>query len=514
MLRIEIIGQVGTQTYAAEQIMAIYDEGTRIATQHGETFTGRPTTQLMVTSQHVIKLRTEYNLPLKDSRRFIERALEKERSLDIYHPAKTWFLLEQEDGNPLICNITPRLAPLHDPQAMQRISTEIDFTQMLCTMFRMYLRIASEHDMGLDISLSNFALDRDLRLYYIDDDIYSWDKFTTLSHYLGTLIRSQSDLDDEKITNLGICLRESILEYFSDQLWLSVIAEETRGIFLPETKRPILMAFIKALNESRQVVRKISTIDTSSPVPKSKVIALLADVHANAPALETALNYLAKRNINQGLVMGDVVGYGPHPRECIRLLRDNPGFSVIKGNHDHAASGLNYGMGFSHLGKWVIEWTANLLNDEEKNWLAELPLYLLGENWIAVHGAPTDKTFFNAYVYQMTYEENLDNLEKRQLKFGFHGHTHLQKTYFRTRRGDGHNDAPKQQLADYQSALVCPGSVGQPRSNIPGCELALVDTETWELEYLRLDYDMQPTLNDMQRENFPPNLIERLTLGK
>jgi diadenosine tetraphosphatase ApaH/serine/threonine PP2A family protein phosphatase len=131
-----------------------------------------------------------------------------------------------------------------------------------------------------------------------------------------------------------------------------------------------------------------------------------------------------------------------------------------------------------------------------------------------VHGAPNDKTFFNAYVYEMTYEDNLLNLETRNLRLCFHGHTHLQKVYFRKGRQDRSSTAVRQNLNDYEQALVCPGSIGQPRSGKPGCEFALYDHQSGELEFIHLDYDATVTMNDMKTYSFPTNLIERLYRGR
>jgi len=93
--------------------------------------------------------------------------------------------------------------------------------------------------------------------------------------------------------------------------------------------------------------------------------------------------------------------------ECIRELQKR-NFLVIKGNHDHALVTGIPARGFSPVGRWVLEWSAAEVEKAECDWLANLPAYHQQDNWIAVHGAPQDKTFFNAYVYRLTYEENLN----------------------------------------------------------------------------------------------------------
>lgn len=196
------------------------------------------------------------------------------------------------------------------------------------------------------------------------------------------------------------------------------------------------------------------------------------------------------------------------------MLRALPGARVVQGNHDHAVATQRYSLGFSPVSRWVIEWSRERLSPEALNWLDGLPLYLQGDDWIAVHGAPNDKTFFNAYVYEMTYEDNLINMESRQLRLCFHGHTHLPKVYYRKRSQDSSNSALRQNLNDYERALICPGSIGQPRTGRPGVDFALYDRQSGELEFMHLEYNMDATLRDMHSYNFPPNLIERLDRGR
>ena len=506
--RIEVVGQVGDTPCSAEQITTLIDSATAVATRHGDTFTGRPSTRLLVTESHIIKQRTEYQLKEKDARRFITQAVERERKLGLYHPSKTWFLIfDTAHEFPLIANITVRLVPLNDLGSFKPPVTTVRYIELLSEMLRLYLEIAARHDLSLDISVSNFAIDTQQKLYYIDDDVYAWDRFTTLSHYLGVLLRTHEQIDEEAAQQLGHALHLVVLANFGDKLWLNVIAEEARALFLPEVRKPVMRALLKALTEDARGRQR-------THLPASTMVALLADIHANAPALEAALAYLQQRNINDILVMGDIVGYGPHPQQCVDMLRALPGAQILQGNHDHAVATQRYSLGFSPFSRWVIEWSRERLSADALAWLDSLPLYLQGDDWIAVHGAPNDKTFFNAYVYEMTYEDNLMNLESRNLRLCFHGHTHLQKVYYRKSRQDRSSNAAHQNLNEYERSLICPGSIGQTRSGKPGAEFALYDHKSGELEFIHLEYDMSVTLRDMNNYNFPSNLVERLSRGR
>jgi hypothetical protein len=213
----------------------------------------------------------------------------------------------------------------------------------------------ARHELGLDISLSNFAVDAQQKLYYIDDDVYAWDRFTTLSHYLGVLLRTQERIDEAAAQQLGQILHQQLLASFDDKLWLNVVAEEARSLFLPEARKEVMRTLLKAVTEATRGRLR-------AQLPASSMVALLADIHANAPALEAVLAYLQQRNISDMLVMGDIVGYGPHPQQCIDMLRNLPGARIVQGNHDHAVATQHYGLGFSPVSQWVIEWSRERLS--------------------------------------------------------------------------------------------------------------------------------------------------------
>ncbi len=521
-MAIEIIGSLSDTGYSSETIERVLLEGGLRLTQHGDAFTGRPGTRMVVHGEHVIKLRTEINpLTLSDAKRFVAGALAREREIGIHHPSKTWFLLPEAGTEvPRIANITPRLAPLHESGKLIQELGEGRYFQHVCALLDLYLKSASEHQVGLDISLSNFAVDTTGHLYYVDDDIYGWDEFHSLTHFLGILVRILP-FTEARIDQLAACTRQAVLNHFRDPHWISVIAEDLRSLFVAEERKPLLKQMVKAITEDRalslhvedQPVITRAVGDIAPEVEFNFKIALMADIHANSAALERVLAYMDDHKIERGYVLGDVVGYGPNPVECIELLRARPQLVTIKGNHDHAVASGSYGLGFSSTGRHVVEWTAQQLDASARQWLSDLPLYITGTDWLGVHGSPNDKTFFNAYVYDMTYEDNLDTLEERRIRFCFHGHSHLQKVYYRTKSDDGSKTDRHQDLTQYISALVCPGSVGQPRSGIAGTEFALLDLETWGLEFLRLDYDILRTVERMRELNFPTNLADRLLQG-
>ena len=478
----------------------------RIQTAHGEMFTGRPATVIIANDDYVIKLRHDYRLDDVNAVRFIENAIELEQTLGIHHGRKTWFI-DRTDGGVVIANITPRLRPLHDPGVVERLQPE-GFLAVLDVVLERYCAIAAQHDMRLDLGLSNFAINDDGDMFYLDDETYGWDNFLSLGHFLGVLVRAQQWLTPEHAGALGKCLRRHVADHFGDSHHTTVVVGHLKSVFIPPQKKAVMDAVIHALQHGDYV---------AAPRPVRMAcqrIALIADIHANAPALRAALDFVADCGVDNTVVLGDVVGYGPHPRQCIEMLRNLPNCSILRGNHDHAAARGQVNGKMQSFAKWALEWTIAQLTDDDKQWLLELPLYLEGEHWLAVHGAPLDKSYFNAYVYKMTYGDNLDNLAERNIKLCFHGHTHIQTTYYRNSSGDHQACAPSQDLNHYHHALVCPGSIGQPRNGERGAQLAILDLSRQHLQFHSIEYDLEPTLTAMRGADFPATLIDRLTRGE
>ncbi|NIT79076.1 MAG: metallophosphoesterase, partial [Thermoplasmata archaeon] len=304
--------------------------------------------------------------------------------------------------------------------------------RLLETLLRIYLDSAAELGLRLDEGLSNFGRNPEGEMFYLDDDTYEWDNFLSLAEALGYWVRLDLALEAEGFQSLGERLASIILRDFGDPHWLRVLAQRLNRVFTgnPEQskRREALVAGLQTGFSSFRTKVSPAPKHPEGAKPDPGGLAILADVHANRPALEAVLDHLRSAGISRGVVLGDIVGYGPHPRDCIDLLRGS-GFTLLKGNHDHGAANESPRKGFSNTAYWVIEWTRKVLDPETKAWLDDLPCYLEDDDWIALHGSPRDPTFFNGYVYQMTYEANLDELESRDVPICFHGHTHIQGTY-------------------------------------------------------------------------------------
>lgn len=515
---IKVIGSVDmSRTIACEMILQVLQAG-ESDMEHGGEFTGRPGTRIFHNDAYLVKLHAEIQFNDNDLVRWGMQALDRERQYQLYHPSKTWFVIH-DDNRYVIGNITPYMLSLHLAHKHYPVDKMRGFIDRV---LEYSIRTLRQFDKQLDGGLSNFAIDQDQHLYYVDDDFYHARQFSDFCNIIGVYLRAICWMSEDDWQILGHGCRISLLRYFNDQHWLLVVAEQLKDLFMAnDDQEKYRRAFLNGLmNENPVLFAHKNTIypdiynrNHKGLSKKPERLALLADVHANYAALQAVVCELEKHHIDKIVVLGDIVGYGPQPNECIKLLREL-GWVVIKGNHDHALVAGNLSGGFSSTGRWVIEWTKQHITNENRKWLEDLPAFIKLQDWLLVHGSPLDKTFFNAYVYRMTYESNLDNMQQRNLSICFHGHSHVQGVYYRNKTVDDFTDARKLSLNTYQYSLVCPGSVGQPRSNQPGAEFAIYEQRSGVIDFYRLDYDMSSTIECMKENQFPETLYKRLVSGQ
>jgi diadenosine tetraphosphatase ApaH/serine/threonine PP2A family protein phosphatase len=143
-----------------------------------------------------------------------------------------------------------------------------------------------------------------------------------------------------------------------------------------------------------------------------------------------------------------------------------------------------------------------------------LPLDHAGDGWVAVHGAPKDPHRFLAYVYELTYEDNLRYLRHARIPLCFYGHTHVQMTHADLAAGAA--KLPGVRTIDVDRKLrylVNPGSVGQPRDGDPRAAYALWNRATDEVATFRVAYDIERTIAALRAAALPAELVPRLRAG-
>lgn len=238
--------------------------------------------------------------------------------------------------------------------------------------------------------------------------------------------------------------------------------------------------------------------------------AVLSDAHSNFEALENVLKDIEERKISDILFLGDAVGYGPNPNECIELLTEICKI-LLAGNHDWGVLGLTDITYFNEYARAAIEWTKGVLSEKNIRVLKSFPVKkeLRKENITLVHSTPKEP---EEWHYLFTLWDAEINFQYFNNKFCFLGHSH--QPFIVERLPSGELLICKE-IAFIQKDgryIVNAGSVGQPRDGDPRACYAIIDDE--KIEMVRVPYDIETVQKKMLKEGLPFPLIERLSRGK
>lgn len=237
------------------------------------------------------------------------------------------------------------------------------------------------------------------------------------------------------------------------------------------------------------------------------MLAILSDIHSNLEALQAVLADVEQQGAETVYCLGDVVGYGPNPLECIDLAMR---FRVtVLGNHDHAA--LFDPTGFSALAERAIFWTREQLErplgsqdkrDERWAFLAERPGSHRDAHGLFVHGSA--RNTLNEYVFP----EDIYNQRKMERifalvdRFCFQGHTHVPGIFTDQRGAEGYQFTTPEEtdhlhILDDRKTLINVGSVGQPRDGDWRACYVLMDRKA--IYFRKVPYDRETTLQKIKR---------------
>jgi diadenosine tetraphosphatase ApaH/serine/threonine PP2A family protein phosphatase len=247
----------------------------------------------------------------------------------------------------------------------------------------------------------------------------------------------------------------------------------------------------------------------------SAPIAIISDIHANLEALNAVLDDVRGQDIARIYCLGDVVGYGPNPCECLDKVRDVE--LCLLGNHDNGA--LFDPDGFSHGAEQAIFWTRQQLENPETagcqerwNFLAQLPRTFRDGPFMFVHGSarsPLDEYVFPEDVYN---QRKLERIFGFIQQYCFQGHTHVPGVFTESGRFYSPDDLGGRYTLDDQKLMINVGSVGQPRDSDPrSCYLVLRDRE---IEFRRVAYPLELTRQKiLQTPELDDFLGDRLLVG-
>jgi diadenosine tetraphosphatase ApaH/serine/threonine PP2A family protein phosphatase len=239
-------------------------------------------------------------------------------------------------------------------------------------------------------------------------------------------------------------------------------------------------------------------------------ILVISDIHANYPALEAVLASVV--TVDAVWCLGDLVGYGPFPNECIERVAELPNLSCLMGNHDSAiADNANIDK-FNDEASNAIYWTKRVITDKNLAFLRSLP-ETVKTDWVTMaHGSPRMPT----WEYLIDPLTALVNFAFFETQVALVGHSHLPLAFIVDKEGQNINRticSPGNPIKIETRAIFNPGSVGQPRDHDPRAAYGILDPEeqTWEIK--RVPYNIETTQKAIEKAGLPMKLSVRLAEG-
>lgn len=241
-------------------------------------------------------------------------------------------------------------------------------------------------------------------------------------------------------------------------------------------------------------------------------VLLISDIHANLVALDAVLSDAGEVDAIWNL--GDTVGYGPKPRECLDKMVDLFANPVLVGNHDLACVGEVDVSEFNPVAQIAARWTSLQLGMDHRAYLNDLPAITQTGAYTLAHGSPRSPV----WEYITSPQNATENFAYFDTDVCFIGHTHVAMYALMTEGATGaeiYAFAPDQELDLLAGRyLINPGSVGQPRDGDPRAAYAIYDSEARAVTFHRVDYDIASTQQQMKEAGLPGPLIRRLALGQ
>ncbi len=238
-------------------------------------------------------------------------------------------------------------------------------------------------------------------------------------------------------------------------------------------------------------------------------LGIFSDIHGNLSAAKAVLKDLEKQNCDKIICLGDLVGYGPYPNECIDLVKKEADV-ILAGNHDHAAIGYTNVMSFNVYARSSAEWTLKRLSDENREFLESLPLTHSENDVFFVHASPVKPKEWN---YVLTEHKAERAFECFQEKICFIGHSHVPVVFFKNENDIAVELKETEFFANDHRYIINVGSVGQPRDRNSCACYATFDLENKFFKLFRIEYDIESTQKAMLDFDLPVFLVKRLQYG-
>lgn len=239
--------------------------------------------------------------------------------------------------------------------------------------------------------------------------------------------------------------------------------------------------------------------------------AIIADIHGNLEALEAVLKDIQGQAVGKTFCLGDIVGYGADPQECMKRVRAVADL-VVMGNHDAAVSGklgLQY---FNSYARDALVWTSGMVSAADLKYLGELPLMEKVDGFVVVHSSLYRPEVF-PYLLTAVDAQLCFHLMDKDERVCFIGHSHVPFAFSLDEKEIGVSREAEVTLEDGTRYIVNVGSVGQPRDRDSRASYAVYDSEAASVETRRIGYDVVAAAEKIRKAGLPELLAERLFEG-
>ena len=239
--------------------------------------------------------------------------------------------------------------------------------------------------------------------------------------------------------------------------------------------------------------------------------AIISDIHGNLEAFQAVLDALSEEDIDTYLSVGDCIGYGANPKECIELLRSLNPEVLIAGNHEWGVLGLKEADYFNELAQYAISWTRKILDKDEIEYLKSFSLVYEDDKMTLVHGT---LNMPEEFYYILDTDDAEAAMGRMRNSLCFVGHSHVPGVFASNHHKVEILESQSIRLEYERKYIINAGSVGQPRDGDPRASYVVYDTENPTLEIRRVEYDVKKAQGKILKAGLPTRLADRLSEGR
>lgn len=238
---------------------------------------------------------------------------------------------------------------------------------------------------------------------------------------------------------------------------------------------------------------------------------IISDIHSNLEAFEAVIEDSASHKCDAILCLGDFVGYGASPNECVHKFLGLPNATAVLGNHDAAVLKPSERELFNPVAKAGVAYSEEQLDEEGAKFLRQLPFTRnTGDGFMVVHASPSRP---ESWIYVIEPLEAADAFHAMDEQLAFIGHTHFPAVYTATGTVRPFATGEMVRLDSETKCLINVGSVGQPRDGDARAAYVVYDADRGTVSIFRVEYDIDTTVQKILAAGLPPMLADRLSRG-